>query len=332
MYGQNQPSNTGTSTPPTGAAKQPGAKPTTAKGGGNKTVIYAIGIIVAVIVIAAIVLIFSKPQSQNQLYKSISASKAMPMKTFAQLVGTKYNTTNQLNISYSGLVTINAAISGTNVTMKMPLKIDLMKYDSNSRANVAISGMPFVGNMTVAVILNNGKMYSCIESSLLSSLSSNSSSTNSSYQCQPPVATSSLINSTILNNINGSMHFTSVRQSSYNGQGCVLTSGYMDLNSSSINNPNTTSSLSTLSSILPTTNVNATFNMCLSDTYYVPLTMSLHEVINSNSTGGISSGISLAISGTVNLQLNETSLSTSVSPSITTLPGPVVNSSTSGLI
>jgi hypothetical protein len=208
----------------------------------------------------------------------------------------------------------------------MPLKIDLMKYNSNVRADVNVSKIPFLGNLTLVVILNNGEMYSCAKSSLFSSFGLNSSSTNSSYQCQPPVSTSGLINTTTLNKLNGSMHFTSVKQSSYNGYSCVMTSGYMDINASALSS---TSTVSTVSSIIPTgANVNASFSMCLSDTYYVPLTMSIKEVLNSNST---STGL-LGISGTVNLQLNETSLSTSVSPSITTLPGPVVNTSSSGLI
>ena len=262
----------------------------------------------------------------NTLSSMISSNRNMSIKTFAQTVGAKYTNMSQLNISYSGLADINAVSGGTNVTMKMPMKIDLMKYNSNARVDVNMSDIPFLGNMTLVTILDNGKMYSCAKSSLSSSFGLNSSSTNSSYQCQPPVQTSGLINSTILNKLNGSIHFTSVKQSSYNGYGCVMTSGYMDINASALNS---TSTVSTVSSIIPTgANVNASFSMCLSDTYYVPLTMSIKEVLNSNSTG---TGL-LGLSGTMNLQLNETSLSASASPSITTLPGPVVNTSASGLI
>ncbi|MEM0159906.1 MAG: hypothetical protein QW393_04080 [Candidatus Micrarchaeaceae archaeon] len=244
------------------------------------------------------------------------------MKTFVQAINAKYNSTKQLNISYSGLATINAKSSGINISMKMPLSIDLMKYNSNARVNVNVSGIPLLGNLTIDIILDNGEMYSCTKSSL-SSLGLNVSPTNSSYQCQPPVPTSGLLNSTTLDALSSSsIHFTSVKQSSYKGNSCLLTTGYMNINTANITS---TSSLSTLSSVVPTsTNVNATFSMCLSDTYYVPLTMSLKEVSNSTSASGILSGVS----GTVNLQLNETHLSTSVSPSITTLPGPIVKTST----
>ncbi len=324
MYGQNPQSGNAAQAPTPTPTPQPNPVKAAKKGG--KTAIYAIAIVVIVVIIAAAVLMLPKSQQSNPLYNLISSNKNMPIKTFAQSVDSKFTNTSQLNISYSGLAEINAVSGGTNLTMKMPMKIDLMKYNSNVRADVNVSKIPFLGNLTLVVILNNGEMYSCAKSSLLSSFGLNSSSTNSSYQCQPPVSTSGLINTTTLNKLNGSIHFTSVKQSSYNGYSCVLTSGYMDINASTLSS---TSTVSTVSSIIPTgANVNASFSMCLSDTYYVPLTMSIKEVLNSNST---STGL-LGISGTVNLQLNETSLSTSVSPSITTLPGPVVNTSTSGLI
>jgi len=324
MYGQNPQSGNAAQAPTPTPTPQPNQVKAAKKGG--KTAIYAIAIVVIVVIIAAAVLMLPKSQSSNALYSMISSNRNMPIKTFAQTVGAKYTNTSQLNISYSGLVDVNAVSGGTNLTMKMPLKIDLMKYNSNVRADVNVSKIPFLGNLTLVVILNNGEMYSCAKSSLFSSFGLNSSSTNSSYQCQPPVSTSGLINTTTLNKLNGSIHFTSVKPSSYNGYSCVLTSGYIDVNASALNS---TSTLSTVSSLIPTSaNVNASFSMCLSDTYYVPLTMSIQEVLNS---GSASTGL-LGISGTVNLQLNETSLSTSVSPSITTLPGPVVNTSTSGLI
>ncbi|MGC8537908.1 MAG: hypothetical protein ACP5MZ_02910 [Candidatus Micrarchaeia archaeon] len=325
MYGQNpQSGNAAQAPPPQAPAPQP--NPTNAAKKGSKMAIYTIAAVVVVVIIAVALLALPKSQqSSNQLYSLISSNRNMPIRTFAQSVDSKFTNTSQLNISYSGLATVNAQSGGTNLTMKMPLKIDVMKYDSNARADVNVSDVPFVGNMTLVIILNNGEMYSCAKSALSSAFGLNSSSNSSGYQCQPPVQTSGLINSSTLNKLNGSIHFTSVKQSSYNGYGCVMTSGYMDINASALSS---VSKLSAASSVLPTgTNVNASFSMCLSDTYYVPLTMSLSEVINS----GSSSTSSLGISGNVNLQLNETSLSTSVSPSITTLPGPVVNSSTSSL-
>lgn len=336
MYGQNPqsstapppPSASAQQPPPPGSAQQqPNQNTNAAKKGGSKALMYGIGIIVIVAIVAAIVLSATKPSSSNTLYNLISSNRTMSMKTFAQAVTSKYNSTSQLNISYSGLATINANSGGMNITMDLPMSIDLMKYNSNARVNVNVSKIPFLGNLTLAIILDNGEMYSCAKvPSSLGSFGRNTSSANSSgYTCQPPVSTSAgLLNSTQLNKLNGSIHFTSVSKSSYKGNGCVLTSGYMDINASNLTS---TSSLSTLSTLAPTTNVNASFSMCLSDAYYVPLTLSMHEVFNSSSSGSSLLG---SVSGRVNLQLNETSLSTSVSPSITTLPGPVSNTTTSG--
>ncbi|MEM3661219.1 MAG: hypothetical protein QXG73_00065 [Candidatus Micrarchaeaceae archaeon] len=319
--GQSTSNNTATPPPPSAPVQQP-SQESVAKKGGTKTALYAAGIIIVIVIIAAVVLLMPKSSSNNSLYNMISSNRIMPVKTFAQAIKAKYNSTNQLNISYSGLATINAESSGTNITMKMPLSIDLMKYNSDERADINVSDIPFLGNLTMDIILDNGEMYTCTKSSLLSSFGLNASSTNSSYQCQPPVSTSGFLNSTTLDALNGSsIHFTSIKQSSYNGHSCVLATGYMNINTANITS---TSSISTLGSVVPTSaNVNATFSMCLSDTYYVPLTMSLKEVLNSTSASGILSGVS----GAVSLQLNETHLSTSVSPSITTLPGPVVKTS-----
>ncbi|MEM0149760.1 MAG: hypothetical protein QXW10_02595 [Candidatus Micrarchaeaceae archaeon] len=313
MYGQNPPSGTATP-PPSGASAQQPSQGNIAKKGGNKMALYATGIIIVVVIIAAVVLLMPKSSSSSPLYNMISSNRTMPMRTFAQTINSKYNSTSQLNISYSGLAMINAESSGTNITMKMPLSINLMKYNSNVRVDVNISDIPLFGSLAIDIILDNGEMYSCGESAL---------STSSGFTCQPPVATSALLNSTMLDKLNSSsIHFTSVKQSSYNGNSCVLTTGYMDINATNLTS---TSSLSTVSSILPTsTNVNATFSMCLSDTYYVPLTMSINEVLNNTSSNS-----TLGISGTVDLQLNETHLSASVSPSITTLPGPISNTSSS---
>ncbi len=327
MYGQNPQGNTAPQPPPpVNAQQQPNPSAGTAKKGGSKTMMYGIGVIVIIVVIAVVVLMVQKPStSSNPLYSMLSSNKTMPLKTFAQAVDSKFNSTSQLNISYSGRALAKMESGGVNVTLNMPLSIDLMKYGSNGRVNANVSDIPFIGNLTVIAILNNSEMYTCSKSAFGGALGLNSTSSNSSsYTCQEPVSTSGFVNSTYINALNGSIHFTSVTQSSYKGNGCTLASGYMDINSSALTNA--TSAISSLSSsILPTTNVNASFSMCLSDTYYIPLTMSLNETINTNSS-------SLGAAGTVHLQLNETSLSTSVSPSITALPGPVVNTTASGLV
>ena len=346
MYEQNQQSGSPAQPPPYTPSPQP-AQPKTPNNMSSKGVTYAIVAVVIVIVAGGIAFSLmggskssntihnttsakknsSNPTTPpNPLYSIISSNKSMSVKAFTQTLDSKL--TNQLNVSYSGSLIANIKSHSTTQTSTLPLRIDLMKYNSNSRADVNISDIPLIGNLTLAYILNSGEMYTCAKVSGFSGFGSNSSNVTPGYQCQPPVASSSLITLLAANSslINSSIHFTSIKQSSYNGNGCVLTSGYMLINQSS--NSSTTGPLSIITGVLlgylsPNSRTNATFNMCLSNNYYVPLTVTITEVRNASYL--------LTGSGTetVTMQLNETSLVTSVSPSITALPGPITNSSIS---
>jgi hypothetical protein len=346
MYEQSQQSGSQAQPPPYTPSPQP-AQPNTPNNVSSKGVTYAIVAVVIVIVAGGIAFSLmdgskssntihnttstnknsSNPSTPpNPLYSIISSNKSMSVKAFTQTLDSKFTNTNQLNVSYSGSLTANIKSNSSTQTSRLPLRIDLMKYNSNSRADVNISDIPLLGNLTLVYILNSGEMYTCAKISGFSSFGSNSSNVTPGYQCQPPVASSSLITLVAANSsLNSSIHFTSIKQSSYNGNGCVLTSGYMLINTNQSSNPSATGPLSIITgSLLPSNSrTNATFNMCLSNTYYVPLTITITEVRNASYL--------LTGSGTetVTMQLNETSLVTSVSPSITALPGPITNSSTS---
>ncbi len=346
MYEQNQQSGSPVQPPPYTPSPQP-TQPNTPNNVSSKGVTYAIVAVVIVIVAGGIAFSLmggskssntihnttstnknsSNPSTPpNPLYSIISSNKSMSVKAFTQTLDSKFTNTNQLNVSYSGSLTANIKSNSSTQTSRLPLRIDLMKYNSNSRADVNISDIPLLGNLTLVYILNSGEMYTCAKISGFSGFGSNSSNVTPGYQCQPPVASSSLITLVAANSsLNSSIHFTSIKQSSYNGNGCVLTSGYMLINTNQSSNSSATGPLSIITgSLLPSNSrTNATFNMCLSNTYYVPLTITITEVRNASYL--------LTGSGTetVTMQLNETSLVTSVSPSITALPGPITNSSTS---
>lgn len=285
------------------------AMPSMGKPMGGSNTLAIIGGIIVLIIIAGVAYYALSHQSHSQLL-SVLSSKNVNGTQLAKLIQEKVNASPTYSEAYSGMAFVNE--SGTalgGVTLTVPFTFSFMKYYNDSRSTVSLSGIPLVGNLTAVIISedNGATTYTCDNTSL--SLFGSGSGGFTCMKNQASASASglgSLNVSQITKEISANLTINSVTTSSYDGMPC-----YEAIGSVSISNYATASLSSELG-----TNVNATFAACFSEQYYLPLNMTV--TIPKVSAAG----------GSVKVYLHETEIGGTVTESqITTLPGPVTNSS-----
>jgi hypothetical protein len=275
-----------------------------------------IGLVVIIVVIAAIFLFVSRgsssPGTQNstgvqsgansqssQLASQLSSPSNQTLTSAITIVLHKIISTSQFNASYTGLVKLYIqGSSGISINSSMPVKFNFQKLGNNSRIEFSARGVPLFGNMTgVAINLVNGTAYSCSNTTFgtLLSFQNEGIVQNTGMQCQRSSSVGTTFNQEIntfaLFDTTQNSQFKVMGQSSYMNQGCVLV----------VSNGSSSTG-------------NYALTMCLSDQYYVPLTLSFSETINESQKGSL------------NVALNETSIDAPVTlAGLSSLPGPIVN-------
>ncbi|MGC8547906.1 MAG: hypothetical protein ACP5MC_02830 [Candidatus Micrarchaeia archaeon] len=300
--GSPQPASSGSSTMP--APKQrPG-----------KTKAAIAGLVVLIVALAiAYLLLSQKPAGKSAIYSLLSPGKTLPLNRFVQLVNTSFSYVNKTNVSYSGSLNFSESSGNFSTSSAMPMRLDFLKNGTSERAYLLMSA-PIIGNLSLIEVLSGGKYYACINSTALAAGSASPS--NSSFVCMYQASATNLAG--LSNNISGTVHVSSFAKSSYKGIPCMLLKGYLSMNTSS-----TSSIYSALSALPPSKigSINANFSMCFDENSNIPLSIfveSRSNVTNPNT------GTAVTISEFLNL--NETSISSSVPSGISTLPGPVLNS------
>ena len=300
--------------------------------------IIGIGVIALIVIaIAVYFLVISPPGGAGLLsgsnpLLSILSSKNQP--TVSMVAGTiikKFNQTQQLSVSYTGLATVSLRSSLTgSITMAMPVVISFEKYANNTRVGINATGIPILGNLSIiSISLANGTAYNCQSGASLfgSSYGTGAGTTvqaKPGYTCtktvQKSIVSSALnlsaqsqLNSTALNGTKVNFEGTK----SYRGQQCYLVGVNGTINQSAQAAGSSVQSPFSAGSGAYKYSASA----CLSPSYYIPL----------NVTFSLSSSAQNASISSINFVMNETSLSGQTSlAQISALPGPVTNSSSAG--
>ena len=306
--------------------------------GRMSTKVIGVGVIALIIIAIAVYFLFISPSGSTGLLSgsnpllSILSSKNQP--TVSMVAGTiikKFNQTQQLSVSYTGLATIGlrSTITGS-ITMAIPVVISFEKYANNTRVGINATGIPVLGNLSIiSISLANGTAYNCQSGASLfgSSYGTGAGTTvqaKPGYTCtktvQKSIVSSALnlsaqsqLNSTALNGTKVNFEGTK----SYRGQQCYLVGVNGTINQSAQAAGSSVQSPFSAGSGAYKYSASA----CLSPSYYIPL----------NVTFSLSSSAQNASISSINFVMNETSLSGQTSlAQISALPGPVTNSSSAG--
>jgi hypothetical protein len=218
------------------------------------------------------------------------------------LIASKYYAINSINISYSGVTKSRVLGGGTNIIINDPTTLSIQKYGSIGRISSTLYNFSNGNSETITVISDGGKSYTCISNL------TNSSITNCYVY---PHLNQNLFASLFYENLTGAAtaQISSARESSFSGLSCTNTTGsfYAPIvhGSSGANHM--------LFLLKDFVNVTTTFDMCLSDNYFIPLTVKLNQEANNEGFDGFT--------GNLNITLNETSVNNNTSSAIGILPG-----------
>ncbi len=265
----------------------------------SKSLIIGIAVIIVIIVAAVAALSHGAGSASSPLVALLTKNHNASIADYSNILMQKLSTVSQLSVNYSG----DAEVSGSGMSMHVPIQAGYSKYNNDSRLYLSVSNVTMLGNITMVYVNNNTNKFTCIKSSLAAAFNSSASG----FRCAKTTSlfsnvsgVSSFESFAAFKN-NTQIKFSYVGQRSYNGNSCALFQG--------------AGTLPTSSALGASGSATYKISSCFSMEYYIPLNMSI-EVNASSSSGAISELITF----------EETSLSASSSPSITQLPGPVVNS------
>jgi hypothetical protein len=217
------------------------------------------------------------PQFQNTnapvptaIKSAFSGSSEAATYQLATLTQTELSNISQFTIIYNGsLYAQPSGALGVVATINTPLHIKESKYGGDLKFSINATGIPVVGNGDIDYLEISNATYLCtnFNSSALSSqnygkiISSNKSISCLKSNDLAGIKLSSLaqFNLSILESIGIKINYTNIYQSTYRGIPCTYISGALMQNSSN------------------GTKIGAgSFEMCLSDKYYLPLSISLN--------------------------------------------------------
>ncbi len=275
-------------------------------------------IILAVLIVGIVILNPSKSSANSQLPQFQNTSAPVPSAfstvltlpsqqttaNLAALTQTHITAAQQFNVSYNGSIYVRpSGLVGAIAQINSPLYVSESKYGSDTKLYMNITSLPIVGvGKLIYLNLTNGT-YSCTNLNVsaktsgfsLSSLSANRNITcvHSTTLAGVNVDNLTRFDLSELGHAGAQLNYQKVYQSTYMGMSCTYMFGNMIQTASN-----------------GTTTGTGEFDMCMSDTYYVPLSLSMY--FNTQS-------LSLMFN------MNETSISNQSNQSyIESLPGPVV--------
>jgi hypothetical protein len=227
----------------------------------------------------------------------------------SELIGQKVNSTPEFVVNYSGSVTFGSSALSF-LTISVPFTFGYEKYYNDSRTATDVQGIPLIGNVSTVTIVNRGVgTYNCARAggARFECSGSNYTASNLSSNTTLPFNTTLVLRQFSNLSLTKGLRFTDIGHTYYGGQGCTLVAlnGTLELE---------------LNKTAKSGASNQTYNMeaCLSDQYYVPLSI--------NGTTRIGAGNSTI---TVSIDVHETNIGQSASlDEVVTLPGPIVNTST----
>ncbi len=226
---------------------------------------------------------------------SLATAIASNPNAATSIILNKINSNPEFTLSYVGSATMNITTPQGDPVVTLPFNISYEKHQSDTRTTVSFSDFPVIGNFSSIVISedNGSTVYVCYRG------------LSSGYTCAVGSGTAQQIERNLSNQFGlsnfGSASVHSVSPSYYDGLPCFLISGNGNLNGESI---------------LYTGSQNAalSFTGCFSSNYYVPL--------------NITALITPAGGSPVTIVAHVVGISPTSSSNITTLPGPLINSST----
>ncbi len=243
----------------------------------------------------------SAPKSNLAVLPSLQSFTATQQ--LANLTSSHLSNISEFTVDYAGKIYAHGTGAASLLAFNSPLNVSLSRYGDISRFDINATSASVFGDVNIIYLgLSNGT-FTCENFNLTAASSGNENGVlfgSRNVQCN---AGSELLGIKMndisnfdfyqLSQFGITPSYTDVYQSEYHGQNCTYISG--TLAQASSNGTNTGSGI---------------FGMCLSDTYYVPLSLS-----------AIFSGPD----GSFSFYMNETSISNSSSQSgIDTLPGHVV--------
>ncbi len=239
--------------------------------------------------------------SQFSAVKNSNSSVAT--ESLVKLAQSALSNTTQLTIIYNGTFSASASgLAGLIASINSPFTIKDYKYGNDAKFDINATHVSVIGDTRLVYVNNTNGTYLCTNLNISSAYAENLGSLLQSHKlsCSNTgsvfgFALSYLPNfdfSSMLNFVGLQFDYQTVYQSEYQGVACTYMSGLLQ----------SVAQNGTITNI-------GTFQMCDSDTYYVPLSFSVAA-----STSG----------GSAALTMNATVLTNSASESATaSLPGPV---------
>ncbi len=303
---------------------------------GKRGLGFRLGIPIAVIIIAVLLYYAlsatshtaTKTNANNPLYELL-IKKPMNLSAIAVLMFNKINSSQTLSVSYAGSAKVSSSSMG-NITLNVPFTLSIMRYYDNMRIELSATSIPIIGSLSyIAVWLGNETFYTCAAASGLSS-----SSSGANYTCRAAhtnFTISSLMayvdkNITLYTTPEGLAKFLENKSSSINMLGSMninTNASFMGVNS--FEGQSCYLIEESVSMYSSTLGASSAGTSCLSPETYLPLNVTYLTVINQlNSTSGSSKSPI-----TITLLMHQTGSSNNVTQQeVTTLPGPVTNSTT----
>ena len=215
---------------------------------------------------------------QSQLLESLSSPSNQTTAGVMTIVSQKLESSGQFNVNYSG--NANILVKGGqfgNLEFQIPLRLSYENYGGDSRLYLNATGIPFLGSISsYEISLANGTAYSCSTSSSGGQSANATSNATYGYSCSTSqsggVGQYLLLLKSLQIHPEGSTNVKVLGNGQYEGQGCVLTR----MSGKGIEANYTLS-------------YNAT--ACLSDQYYVPLTLTAVA----STTGSSSYNVSISL-------------------------------------
>ncbi|MDE1825811.1 MAG: hypothetical protein KGH61_04680 [Candidatus Micrarchaeota archaeon] len=231
---------------------------------------------------------------------AIGQQGQLTAQNIAQLAGSHLSNSSQFKATYSGALYVKpSGVLGYISTINSPIQVNESKYLGNLKFSVDASSLPILGDGKVYYIGQPNATYVCLNLNQSAISSGNAGAVllgSRNVTCSKSGSLAGLnmselttFNLALLSQFGMQLSYQSPYQSTYNGQGCTFVYGSMSQ---------------------PQSNGTGQFQMCISDIYYLPLSI----------------GITLQSSQIkASIMLNETSIGNNTLESGTVLlPGPVV--------
>ncbi|MDE1869632.1 MAG: hypothetical protein KGH71_01435 [Candidatus Micrarchaeota archaeon] len=200
----------------------------------------------------------------TQLYRSLSSPNPISLSTLSPAG----NSSSNYNATYSGTVSFTGSISGISVPLSFPVSVVSQKYANDSRIEMALSGVPLVGNLNLSLVKLNGTIYTCTPNNILSK--------NVTYECsQSPSSSSNALSLFTLTGSSMNVTITQLYPSSYNSVPCIYMNSTFSIPKEGADGIISSIALVGGSNKGPVSSINGTLSSCISPSDDLPLTLGM---------------------------------------------------------